>query len=209
MSIKKRLQENDPTVVFDMFELLLVKINQVQNKLVSVEIEQAYLNNKVKKLDRFRKDQKMVNSQVRNENIEMAESLINVVETSVKAEEDIRSVQNKVEKMDQRVTKGSWTISGMIETGAAPKDDVYTFLIDTMGISEKTCPEVQTAYRIGKDKKIANQARTLFFKLYDSNMSSVIYEHAPNLKHKKNALKKKYYINEQKTDFQANISKRY
>ena len=208
---KQRLQEGDNTVVFEMFEMMLAKMNQMQNKLTSIELEQAHLERQMQKQTAFRKAQLAINQKTDDEQLLLAEATMNAIEAVIKLEVDVAGVGTRVEKLDIRMSKGSWTVTGIPERkNENAKNKVYDFMKEHLGIPGEELPEIQTAYRIGKLDKNAKKKkdRSLFFKLYDPNENHIIFANIDNLRNRKNSKKKPIYMNEQLTELEKEKKRR-
>ena len=198
---KQRLQEKDPTVVFEMFELLLLKMSQVQAKLSSIESDVYSANAKAAKANQISNKTKISLTKIKKDVAEMGKTIINVLQVSVKNEQDIGNIQKRVERNEIRSLKGALTIRGIKEEkDENPRDVVKMFLIDKM---EMTCvPEIQTCHRIGKGRN-----RPMFIKLLDPDNVRIIFRHVSKLKGKTNDNGEFYFIDAQLTETQ-NVQRR-
>ena len=201
---KKRLQEDDRTVIFEMFELLLLKINQVQNKLNSIEIEQAEIEEKQDRLSEVSRNQSEFNTAATQEVNAIAENLFNVMEVVIKTEREVESINRRMEKIEVKMCKGSLMVYELDDAkDDNPRSSAKTFLTDYLELS--FIPEIQTAYRLGK---WTGKCRPLFIKLLDPNDTAYIFENVSNLKGKKSKADKYIRVTEQTTEKEAEKKKR-
>ena len=94
---KDRLLNQDPTVMFEMFELLLAKISQVQDKIDSIEDEvgkyKTSINKDVKKC--------------KNDLTGLGEKVYDLIQVAVKIDAEVHSIKNKLHALEVRIQKGS------------------------------------------------------------------------------------------------------
>ena len=165
-----------------MFELLLEKMSQVQNKLHSIEREVSALDSSQtimqKENSKVAKKVKRVRGEINN----MGEMMIDLVQVAAKTEQDLSLLTDRVEKLDARQLKGSFILRGVpVEENEITKDVVIEFMKTKLEIREQDIPKIHTAYRFGRGSH-----RPISFRLVDANKTQVIFKHAPRLKGKHN-----------------------
>ena len=96
-----------------MFELLLLKISQVQNKLTSIEVEVNELQNENEKVTKSQKRTQSRARMVATDLNDMGEMVTDLMQVISKNEQDISLLQNKVESLQIRSLKGQWVIRGV------------------------------------------------------------------------------------------------
>ena len=187
---KSRLQNDDKTVIFEMFEMLLLKMSQVQLKLKTIEDEQtnaaADAKSNAGKIRDSKKEVQKIKSQLQR-----------VTEVTVKTEFNASISNDKIERLEAKILKGGLTITGLKEVKDEKcKETVKAFFTNKLQLGEDDVP-IQTAYRIGKK---GNDYRTMYVKLIDSNHLGLIFSKVSNLKDERNDNDKPYFINEQHTE---------
>ena len=85
---KIRLEQKDTTVVFEMFEMMLEKLNQVQNKLTSIEVDVATIEECNQLADSNWSAKSKNDKKVRKELAEIGNTLTDIVNLAVKTEQD-------------------------------------------------------------------------------------------------------------------------
>ena len=110
---KERLDNQDHSVFYDMFELLIVKLSSVQNEVVLVQKDQASLNTKVSNIQHNL--QMCVNSidEMDEELGEVTDTNLKLVQTAVKVEAEVEDVKTSIEVMRNKSHKGSFIINGL------------------------------------------------------------------------------------------------
>ena len=194
-SYKARLQQNDSTVIFEMFELMIEKMNQVQIRLDSLEKS----NFQLKKATRS--NSKNVSTQAKDmENV--GEAMINLVQCAVKVEQDVELIEEKLERVESNMNKGSIRITGITESqGENVREKVSSFWKNKLGITQEIT--IQTAYRIGKGKN-----RPILVRLLDPNDAQVIFANTSKLKDAVDENNVPFFVREQLTEKQLEDKKR-
>ena len=189
---KIRLQNKDNTVVFNLFEMLIEKMQQVQDDIRSMKTRQNTVSRKLKSLE------SNLNGKVNKEDVEhiheTKSQTILLTQAIVKQEQSFLDVQSKVGKLEKLVTRGTFVINGIPED---KDEDPIGLVIDFLSNKMSIEPEIpiMSAHRIGTGKK-----RLLWFKITDPDDTSLIYQHMKNLKDRKNKFDEAYRINEQFTE---------
>ena len=187
---KQRLQDNDQTVIFELFELMLTKMSQVQNKLTQIEdridsVEDGF-GSSVEQI--WSKSNKMEGRQKL-----MTESVEDALRIGIKAEQHTNLLSLKVDRLEARTLRGSLVLRGIPEKeNEVCKEVVAKFLKNEMQIENP--PEVQTENRFGKGK-----FKAISFRLADPSEVGIIFKHVSNLKDKRNVNDKPYSIDKQLT----------
>ena len=185
-----------------MFEMMLLKISEVQTKLNDIESKQAALTLQSDKHDVACK---MLSGKIKNAKAEMATvtcKLEQITDVVTRNEHDIRLAKERAERIEIKVNKGTLMISGIEERKDENlKEIIKNFFTQKMEITGEI--EIQTTFRIGKGND-----RTIVVKLYDQNDLGRIFGSISNLKEKTNSKEKSYYVNEQLTEKQSEERKR-
>ena len=122
---KQRLRGNDPTVMFEMFELMLTKISQVQNKLTSIETEVSDLQLELSQSQRTSGKASIRVKKINQELNKMGEVVTDLMHVTASNEQNTSSVRAKVELLEARSLKGAWVIRGIkVEEQEDPKSVV-------------------------------------------------------------------------------------
>ena len=201
---KDRLLQNDPTVIFKMFKLMLLKINQVQSKISSMEQKINKQEKAQSKVDKTFKKVKRDLQVQKKDLTELGESVYDVLQAVLKAELDSKSLASKVENLDVRISKGGITIKGLPEEkGENCKKIASSFFVQQLEIEQGL--NIQTAYRLGKKNPKTKHA--LFVKLLDPNDVAIVFKNVSKLKGKTNSQDEHYFIDEQLTE-RANEDRR-
>ena len=85
---KKRLQEKDQTVIFEMFEMLLLKMTQVQTRIDKIE---RSVDSKLNKSSEALKSQKIKHQDLKLDFQDLSETVVDVVKVIYKNENDIKA----------------------------------------------------------------------------------------------------------------------
>ena len=170
-----------------MFELLLLKVTQVHNRISDIE-EEIDSNSKlsIKEKDSIKKCNRKVDN--------LSESVYDLMQVAIKNDYEVHQIKTKLHKLEVRFQKGSIVIKGIPEKEIEDcKQVAQDFIKNQLEIQNGL--EIQTAYRIGRSKR-----SPLFVKLLDPNKIGVIFKHVKNLKEKTNDQEMPFSIDEQLTE---------
>ena len=190
---KKRLQQNDNTVMFEMFELLLTKLSQMETNIKCMKRVQNSVSNKVRRLTTKHNTASV-------EVNEIGKITTSLVKATVKCEQEMIDISKKVEKIQSRQCKGGLYFHGIPEQqDELVSETIESFFKDQMQMSDPV--EVTSVYRIGK-KVDANrkQHRPIYVKLYSADEVGYVFAHAKNLAGKTNIDGTQFSIKEHLTE---------
>ena len=191
---KERLDNDDKTVVYDMFELLLTKMTSVQENIKEVKEKQQKVSEKVsiieKAIDFYAQSLEEIDvdlDDVTNTNLKL-------LQATIKCEAEIIKTQEQTKVLTKNVNKGTFLIHGLIlKENANCKVQVETFLHKVVKTSEEV--EVVSAHVIGKK---ANSP--IWFKVLDPDHVANILSNTSNLKDVKNEKGNAYRIHPYMTE---------
>ena len=185
---KKRLDDDDKTVVYDMFELLITKMTTVQESIKEVKGQQIQVSQKVATIEKSLDFYAQSIEEIDVDMDDVANMNVKIVQAVIKGEEEIEKVKSQTKRVLKIQNKGSFLVHG-IETNAEEsyKTQVTNFLKHKMMITKSI--EISSAHTIGKRKN-----SPIWFKLADPDDIAVIFEHVSNLKDKKNTYDRSYRI---------------
>ena len=193
---KQRLRNKDTTVIFEMFELVLLKLTKIEGNMQRFKRQQNSVSRKVRALDK-----KVKQSVTECGEIGLATTAL--VKASIKCEEELDAMQSKVEKIDVRTLKGSLTIHSILEKD---KENVYEevdkFFKQKLGIQQEV--EVQSVFRFGKP----GGTRPISIKLYSPDDLGLIYANVKKLADQVNENNQPYSIKEFSTEKQMEDKQR-
>ena len=188
-------------MIFEMFEMMIEKMSQVQTKIYSLETELSYLEKGQKEVKKIAQKSQKQSKDLNIEVNRMSESTLDLIQVAAKLENDVKSVSDRVEKLDRRMMKGWIVVKGVRETeDEDTKQTLANFFSTQMEIHENL--QIQTAFRVGKGKY-----RLIHAKLFDPGDISKIYAHVHKLKDKKNEIDRFFNIDEQLTE--SNLQRKH
>ena len=203
VSYKQRLQQQDNTVVFELFELLLEKMTNVQIKIGEVKDQCEKVSGKVRHLESAYRSLKRKSNSVRKELDETVEGNLKLVQSVVRCEQDVEDITNKTEKCESLMYRGCITISGIVENDNENLLSLVSeFLNDKLEIEETL--DIVTMYRLGSSVN-----RPIFVRFLDPNDANYVLSQRGKLKEKKNQKKKPFYVNEYTTERRMDEQRRY
>ena len=185
---KKRLDEEDKSVFYDMFELIITKLSVVQNNINQVRTKQRAVNDRV---DDLQNTIDVCTQSIDDLDAEMSEvhdANIKVVESIVSTEEQVRNLGTECGKISNKVNRGSFILNGIIlNRDQTEKEAVKSFIAEQLEIAD-TIP-VTSAHKMG-------QARyaPIWFKLEDPDDSAKLFKNVGLLKDKTNSKGKKFRL---------------
>ena len=193
-AFRKRLDEEDKTVFYDMFELIITKISTVQNNMREVRAEQLKINNKIEVLNNTIDVISQTVDDLDMEVEEVNDGNVKLIETTIKIEDKLFTVEKGLAAMMNRTNKGSFILNGVImKKEESAKSAVKNFLKNQMEIENEI--ELVSAHKMGKAKYAP-----IWFRLQDPDEVPILFKHISNLKDKKNANDRKYKLREFTTE---------
>ena len=194
LEYKTRLQNKDETVIFDLFEMMITKMTQVQQTMKAVKRRQNFVSRKLKTFkNKIEKHGDLLNTQV-SELEEVSETSTQLIQVAMKHEENFLSMGKNVKRLQKDNVKGCFLVRGLIEVAEEdPLEVVGNFLSNQMEIEREML--ITSAHRIGK-----GQGRPMWFKLVDADDTTTVYKHMSKLKDKVNANDQPYNISQQFTE---------
>ena len=189
---KKRLDEQDSTVFYDMFELIITKLATVQSDINGVKIEQQSVCNRVSALERNYDVICQTVDDVDAEIDDVNDANVKLIQALIRTEDLYEITQKEIGKITSRLNKGSFIVNGLMitedEDGECDvKKDVTNFLKHKMEVKKDV--KILSAHKMGNGR-----APPIWFSVKDTDDVPVIFKCASNLKGKKNSKGKKYLI---------------
>ena len=189
---RKKLKEKDQTVVFDLFELLITKMSQVQETVCEMKIQQRTVSTKIESLQgqiTEMKEQMIENSDNMDE---ITDTAMQLMQVAIKHDEQISNVEAQSSKLERAFLKGCFVVTGIKETKDEDAISVITaFFSEKLEITSEV--PIMSAHRIGKGAG----KRALWFRLTDPDDVGTIFKHVKNLKDKTNEDNENFGISEQ------------
>ena len=190
---RKRLEEQDSKVVVELFELLLVKMDDVKESVKKTQRKQNAVSRKLSSLPKQDKEMR-----------EVAENTTQLIHVSMKQEEDIIGVEKKLDKVESVLNKGSFTIKGLKEhTDESDIEAAENFIAEKLKIEGGL--SVLSAHPIGK----TGRYRDLWFKLLNPDDNVLIFQNVKKLKDQVNDKEEPYQVQERKSDKDWDKEKRF
>ena len=185
-AFKERLNQDDRSVFYDMFELLITKLSCVQNNIHEVRETQNNLDVKVNELQVGLECCGSNLNEVDNEVADMADTNIKLIQAMIKSNEKILTVRKEVEKLQENMNKGCFILNGVnVTEGETAKQAVTTFCSTMLNV-ETT---IRSAHKMGNARHAP-----IWFQLDDPDNVAEIFKATPNLKDKVNQQDKPYIL---------------
>ena len=189
---KDRLNNDDKSVFFDMFELLITKMSVIENSITNLKTQQKEVNKKVRD---FETSLSFADKSVQDLAIdvnEIAQTNATLIETTIKCEQTLNIVDQSVENLSRSIKKGEFLLYGV------EKDDEKTEITLVQEFLKQML-EVEvvviSAHSIGKKLN-----SPIWFKIQDNDKIALIFKNASKLKGKQNRFKQRYSVREFTTD---------
>ena len=187
---KKRLEENDSSVYYDMFELIITKLAVVQSNINQVRSTQKLLDGKVSSNGRTIDVCTQSIDDIDAEIDDLNDTNIKLVQSAIKNEMGMLANRKEVAKIVKVLDRGSFMLYGLLlNKDSDVKAAVSAFIKNQLEIQEDI--EITSAHRMGATKNAP-----VWFRLYDPDDIAKIFKNVPNLKDKTNAKGKSYRIKE-------------
>ena len=187
---KERLEAQDNSVFYDMFELMITKMSTVQEAVTAVKQEQKALNKKVSALESSIEKQNETAINLTSEIEDVVSNNAKLIESTLKFERNFSYVNTSMKNLQKVIRKGEFLVHGiMIDEDLTYKEMVENFLKQVMKIDDDL--EVVSAHPMGKKLN-----SPIWFKIHDPDDTATIFENVSNLKEKVNAKKARYRIKE-------------
>ena len=98
-SFKDRLEEDDKTVFYDMFELMITKMSCIESNLEEVKAEQVEINGKIDQMETVMASYEHSINEMGDDVAEVADMNIKLVQATVKCDENFKIVASKVKNL--------------------------------------------------------------------------------------------------------------
>ena len=148
-SYKKRVLENDQTVLYDMFKLLITKMCSISNEVRNIKMSQNKLNKRVIKVEQAIDYYGGCLDKNSAEIAEIADMSVKLTQAAIKLDQMVSHVTNKLSQVEKNYSKGCFTITGMLTAeDSSPKDEAFNFLKNIMKIDP--IPEIISTHCMGK-----------------------------------------------------------
>ena len=185
---KERLEKNDTTVFYNMFELMIMKMASIESSVNSIQEEQVRINERISIAENSIEYIGNTIDEVDEDVAGLMDSNLKITDAIIKIDSETSSMKDKILQLDTTQLKGCFTLSGLIvEKNSACKEAIGNFLAQQMGI--KKTIKITSAHKISNSNMI-------WFKIEDPDNTTIILKSAAKLKNKQNSEGKNYYINE-------------
>ena len=189
MKFKKRLEDDDKTVFYDMFELMITKMSCIEANLTDVKVKQEGLSSKVAILENVMGRYEQNVTEMEDDVADVSDMNIKLVQATIKCDENYRIVAKKVKSISRAVNKGMYICYGLAnKKGSNAKETVMKFFKEKLGLKETSEVCVTTAYMIGK-----KDHSPIVFQLQDPNDVGRVFTKMTDIK-PKNAKDRKIVI---------------
>ena len=146
---KQRLQNDDNMIIFELFEMMLTKMNTIQDSIRNIKMEQKNINDKVTALESAMTYLGLEATKFEEEIGDIARSNIKLIQATVKCEKELGNVKDKVNKVETSVNKGCLTVSGISNSeGEQVKEILADFFKKKMKITQEIV--IASAHGLGK-----------------------------------------------------------
>ena len=186
---KKRLEEDDKTVFYDMFKLLITKMSEVQQEITLVKSQQKTVSEKVSQLEAAISFNADAIDNCHADLDEIASTNIKLVETTIACEQKVGSIASNVNRIASEVNRGQLLIYGIQGDIGDRKEKVVSFFTDVLKVTKPIM--IQSAHKIGKKVNAP-----VWCKLTDPDDIATVFSCVSNLKDQKNSAGKTYRIKE-------------
>ena len=193
-NFKKRLEDDDKTVIGDMFELLITKMSKIESEITTVKRTQKKVSEKVTTLENSLDFYGQSIDELDADIVDLGNANCNVVQSIIKIEAESTGMKKRLLAKDRQYNKGFLVIKGIeIKKDSTLKQDVSDFFKKVMKIESDIT--IATVRKIAKSK-----GAPLLIKLRHPEEVGLIYSNVSNLKGKKNKFKKPYNIRDYQPD---------
>ena len=191
---KKRLENDDKSVFFDMFQLLITKMSTVQTSIKDMKIKQKQVSEKVAAIERSLEYYAQSMEEMDDDLDGVMNTNIKLVQATVKCEAQIKQLEEKTKQIVKIQNKGSFLVHGLALNGENDcKKQVEEFLKETMEIENDI--KVVSAHFIGRKLN-----SPIWFRVEDVDDVLTILTNSSNLKGKKNAKNMPYRVQQYLTE---------
>ena len=187
---KRRLQEEDKTVFYDMFELLITKMAQVQETIAAVQKDQSVMQEEVRRIKVDLSQFKVDNQEITTDLDDVCAMNTKLIESTIKCEETINVIDKTLQKIEASNRKGEFLVYGVV------RDEQLSFKLMVLGFLKSVMDlprpvRVISAHPIGK-----RLSAPIWFKLEDPDDVALIFKNISNLKEQVNRFGKPYHVRE-------------
>ena len=137
-NFKKRLERNDNSLFYDMFEILLTKMATIESSMSRIKQEQVRLS---KKISIVENSTDYIGNTIDEMDVDVSDLIdgnMKLTSAAIKAENEIFSLQERVESLDIKTNKGCLTISGiLLSEDESCKKAVQSFCKEKLGLPKK------------------------------------------------------------------------
>ena len=195
---KRRLDQEDKTVFYDMFELIITKLSTTQMSIQKVRNAQKALESKVEALNNTIDVCTQSVDDIDAEIDEINDVNMKLVQAAVKLESQYEELNKNQKMMNMRTNKGCYILNGIsVKKDETAKDAVARFI--------KTLLEITVEIPVVSAHKMGNASHApIWFKLEDPDDAARIFKNIAKLKDKENERGRKYnlrdYTNEEERE---------
>ena len=191
---RNRLKQNDQTVFYDMFEMIITKLSVMQNNIKHVKFEQDKVKDRLTGVERYLDVCTQSIDEIDEEMDDVRGLQNKLIECVIKNEKNVNSLQKNIEQVADRMNKGCFIVNGMqVFKDKTVKESVESFLQNIMHLNP--VPEIASAHRMG-----GARSAPVWFRLADPDETAIIFKNASKLKGLENPYGKKYLIREYTTE---------
>ena len=190
---KVRLEENDTTVFYNMFELIITKLTVVAAEIKQVKDEQKQMFDRIVAVEEAIDSCTQGVNEMDEELAEASNTNVKLIQAVIKCEDATFEIKKSVNNIQKKLNQSCFIVNGLYRNeNTSAKKAVTTFCKEKLGISEIN---ITTAHGMGK----ANHA-PIWFELADPEDSALIYGALEKLKDLVNEKGRKYRVRGFKTD---------
>ena len=191
-TLQKSVAEKDPSVFYDMFELLLTKLSTIHDSVREIKKDQQEVSSKLFVLESSMEYMGNTIDEMDEDLGAVSDMNIKLVQATVKCEDEIIAAKEKVAKIDRALMKGCLVIKGLVidDVRKVGKEVISEFFASKLKIEKKV--EIATVSTMKNG--------SLWVRLTDANDIGLIFSHVSNLKGQKNAKGEHYSIDRARTE---------
>ena len=110
---KRRLEQDDRSVFYDMFELLITKMGTVEAMIQQVKNEQKSLKDRVSEVEKSLAFLDQNQEEMSSDKDKISAMNLKLVEVSIRSENEVASVKQKMHNLAKQMRKGEFILKGV------------------------------------------------------------------------------------------------
>ena len=176
-TFKTRLESDDKTVFYDMFELLITKMSCIETTLAKVKEEQKGVNSKIANIENAMTVYEQEMNDIGDDIGEISDTNVKIVQATIKCDENFRIAAKKIKSLSRALYKSTYICYGLANKKADDaKETITKFLKERLKFKETEEIQITTAFMIGKKDhspivfqlQDPNDCRKIFYRLNET-----------------------------------------